>query len=87
MKKASKIATGRTKNSLAFPERSLTTPTFSISSSTSKATKKVPPSRRTFDVRPPKVGLTTPIRMINCDTVRFTVPKVTAQTVIQLVWL
>jgi len=41
MMKASKNATGRTKKSLALPERSLTAPTFSTNSSTSDA-KKIP---------------------------------------------
>lgn len=87
MKKASRIATGRTKNNLAFPERSLIVPTFSTSSSTSEARKNVAPSMITLEERPPSVGFTTPkpmetTRMIMRETVLLTTPAVTAQIVI-----
>ena len=39
--KASRIATGRTRNNLAFPDRSLMDPTFSTRSSNSNARKNV----------------------------------------------
>ncbi|GKB72115.1 hypothetical protein Tco_0933527, partial [Tanacetum coccineum] len=54
-----KTAIDNDKNSIAFPERSLTTPTCSSSSSTSMQEKNVPPSITTFEARPPKNQYTT----------------------------